>query len=238
MNLEAIIATIENPSGRMFGIEIECINITPAQANAALNAAGVACYNENYNHQRRNHWKVVTDGSLTGSGAGRAAEVVSPPLPFNVESLNQVSVVMNALKAAGARVDHSCGMHVHVDSRDMASDMPDFSRILFLKYRECEEMIDRLVASSRRSNSGSYCRSMKNLQRTSNWTNLRYERYQKLNFQSFERHGTVEFRQHEGCLTDTKAVAWIIFCVTFYEQCRTYFREHRLTEVMTVAQWA
>lgn len=237
MNLDTILDTVQNPTGRLFGIEIECIGLSCAAATEALVRAGIPCYNEGYNHSRRDYWKAVTDASLTG-GTGRSAEVVSPPLPFTVESLKQVAKVMETLKLAGARVDNSCGMHVHVDARDMTSNMADFSRILFLKYRENEDMIDRLVASTRRNSVSTFCRSMKNLNRTSNWETLRYERYQKLNFQSFQRHGTVEFRQHEGCLTETKAVAWIIFCVTFFEECRTYFNEHRLNEVMTVAQWA
>jgi phage terminase large subunit-like protein len=51
-------------------------------------------------------WRVVRDGSLTGDING---EIVSPVLEYaDIEELQQV---VRAARAAGARADHSTGVH-------------------------------------------------------------------------------------------------------------------------------
>jgi len=235
MDLEQILSQVTNTTNRLFGIEIEVNGINPAAANNVLTRAGINARHESYNHQRRTWWKVTTDGSL--SGRQESCEVVSPPLPFNVESLKLVAGVLRTLRAAGATVDDSCGIHVHIDSRDLVTDFAGFARVLFLRYRECESIIDQMVAPNRRNNGNTFCKTLKSIGRTSNFGSLRYDRYQKLNFNSFERHGTVEFRQHEGCLDDKKVVSWVIFCMVFFEDSRLYFRETGIREIQEAQLW-
>ena len=56
-------------------------------------------------------WNVVHDGSLSGPSS-QNAEVVSSILKYNdIESFQEV---IRALRKAGARLDHSCGLHCHV----------------------------------------------------------------------------------------------------------------------------
>ncbi len=233
MNLEQVLSHVSSTTNRLFGIEIEVNGITPRMATNALASAGVATREESYNHARRTWWKVTTDGSL--SGGSNSCEVVSPPLPYNVESLKLVGLVIRTLRANGATVDLSCGIHVHVDCRDLTTVMADFSRVIFLRYRECEDIIDQMVDQNRRNNR--YCATLKELSRASHYASLRYNRYQKLNFCSFERHGTIEFRQHEGSLDDAKVVSWIVFCLTFFEKTREYFLEHGISHIQNPAQW-
>lgn len=235
MDLEQILSQVPSTTNRLFGIEIEINGITPHSAFTVLNRTGIAVREESYNHQRRTWWKVTTDGSL--SGRNESCEVVSPPLPFNVESLKLVAGVLRTLKAAGATVDDTCGIHVHVDSRDLVTDMAGFARVLFLRYRESESIIDQMVAPNRRNNGNRFCKTLKGIGRASNFGNLRYDRYQKLNFNSFERHGTIEFRQHEGCLDDKKVVSWIIFCMVFFEDSRAYYRQLGTTEIQEAQLW-
>lgn len=237
MQLERILANVPQLPQRLFGVEIEVNNINQNRAASVLNAAGIQARSESYNHTRRSWWKVTTDGSLSG-GAQNACEIVSPPLPFNVESLKLVAAVIRTLRAEGATVDNTCGLHVHVDARDLTRSMEDFSRIIFLRYRESEEIIDQMVAANRRTSSNTFCKTMKHLTRNSRFGNLQYDRYQKLNFNSFPRHGTIEFRQHEGCLDDAKVVSWIIFCSAFFESTRLYYLEHGAEEISQAQSWA
>lgn len=238
MNIETLISNIPNFSNRLFGIEIEVNGLNRHTACDLLCSYDIDTRSEEYNHTNRRWWKCTTDSSLSGHRYDSACEIVSPPLPFNRESLELVAKVLKILKDSGATVDETCGLHVHVDARDMTQEMPDFSRILFLRYRECEEMIDKLVATNRRTDSNMYSRSMKRYNRSTSFQNLRGDRRNKLNFQSFERHGTVEFRQHEGCVNSVKVVAWVAFCVNFFEQSQTYFRDKGVSEVMNAGRWA
>lgn len=52
---------------RKFGIEIEAYNCAREKLANELRAAGIDVAVEGYNHTTRNHWKLVTDSSLTGT---------------------------------------------------------------------------------------------------------------------------------------------------------------------------
>jgi len=54
------------------------------------------------------HWTVERDGSVTDP----SAEVVSPVCTW--KDIEMVQKVVRALRNAGARVDESCGIHIHV----------------------------------------------------------------------------------------------------------------------------
>ena len=54
------------------------------------------------------HWTVESDGSVTDP----SAEVVSPVCRW--EDIDMVQEVIRAIRKAGAKVDDSCGIHIHV----------------------------------------------------------------------------------------------------------------------------
>ncbi len=62
---------------RRFGIQIEAYNCTRERLAAELREAGINVAVEGYNHTTCNHWKLVTDASLTGNDT---FELVSPVL--------------------------------------------------------------------------------------------------------------------------------------------------------------
>ena len=193
---------------RSFGVEIELKGLTPYAAANALRAAGLIAYDEGYNHDARPHWKCVLDGSVSGG-----CEVVSPILSGE-QGLADVVVAMNALRNAGATVDTACGMHVHLDARDLTGD--EFARI-FGFYTERQDLFDSMVAPSRRNNqyarkySASEIGYIKDAARADKNSVGRAAstRYVTVNVQSYGRHGTIEFRQHQGTLNGTKATAWV-----------------------------
>ena len=204
-------------STRQFGIEIEGTGLSVSQAAAALRNAGIPCEDNGYNHSVRPHWKAVSDASV-----GDGFEIVSPILS-GVEGLEAVKAVAAALVAAGATVDRSCGLHVHVNARDLSSK--SFANVA-RRYARFESEIDALHPRSRRNNS--YCQSVNDIvdditRLEANGYSTRElsqnigSRYYKVNLVSFLRHGTVEFRQHAGTVDGTKMVNWIMFCVMFVE---------------------
>lgn len=214
---------------RKFGIELEVAGISKEQATEALNAAGIETVAENYNHRTRNYWKATTDSSIR-SDNGLSCELVSPPLPYRDASFVQIAKVVAVLKEIGATVNDSCGMHIHVDCRGIND--PDFYRLLLTFYSKFENEIDMFVHANRRENANNYCRTNKSLYNSwekfwSEYADLSptfltelfstVERYHKLNFASFVRHGTVEFRQYQGTLNINDIRAWVDFCITLVE---------------------
>lgn len=208
-----------------YGIEIEAIlprGVSLEACAIAIDAVdGVGCYYASYSHSvEHQKWKVVTDGSLSATGipGGNCAEIVSPVL--KEEDLGQVNKVCEVLEALGAKVNRSCGLHVHIGARHLSVGA---MRKLAELYVANEDIIDGLLPPSRRGNGNTYLRSMKS---NTNLTQLatasdvqgiaqainRSERYVKLNFTPFWRQGTVEFRHHSGTIDPVKILRWVSLC--------------------------
>jgi hypothetical protein len=115
------------------------------------------------------------------------------------------------MRTAGMSANRSCGLHVHVDMRNST---PQQRYAIAHRYGQLEAEIDRVVAPSRRSSENYFCCS----NRGASMESLRHERYYKVNISAFERHGTVEFRHHQGTVNARKVCNWIKFCVNFVEE--------------------
>ena len=198
---------------RTFGVEIEFTTASKEEVAARMNEKGVPTYVEYYNHSTRDHWKVITDSSC-------GYELVSPILKGR-QGLAQLEKACEALREAGAQVNRKCGLHVHHDINDF--EVKDIKN-LFATYIKFEEVIDTFVPNSRRENNNRFCKSLsicgmdknttlKELQKTktiNDIASLFNTRYLKLNFQSYLKYGTVEFRQHSGTIEFDKIYNWII----------------------------
>jgi Putative amidoligase enzyme len=208
---------------RKFGIEIEAYGVEKGRVIRAINDAGVDCRNEGYNHDTRPHWKIVSDGSLSGY---ECFEIVSPILEGEngLEQLRKVSEVLVRLQV---KINRTCGLHVHFDAAMMT--LPTWKNLIF-NYASLEDIIDTMMPQSRRGNTNTYCKSLKiaNLNAKLNAattiqqvTNIFPNRYHKVNTQAYSRHNTIEFRQHSGTIEAEKMVNWILFLhnlVSFSEQ--------------------
>ncbi len=210
---------------RTFGIEIEGLSpLTRNDLARSLETFGIRCVYEGYNHRRRNHWKIVTDGSICEDRGTVGFELVSPPLR-GVEGLEEIRKVCKALQQIGCRVNRSCGLHVHHDASDYTVESFKNLYAIYIRY---EAAIDELVSESRRGQRNGYCASLggeQGLERVKNvkemyqlTCNAFPSRYVKLNCQSYEIHGTVEFRQHQGTTDGEKIVAWVVFTQMLVER--------------------
>ena len=215
---------------RRYGVEIECLlpcgaglaEPTSRELHERLAAAimerGVACVAEGYNHQLRSTWKIVSDSSVSADGCV-SAELVSPPLSGDV-GFDQIRRVCEVLTAFGARINTTCGLHVHVD----ATDEPiSFFRNIALLYMQFEPVIDAIMPRSRRGAQNPYCRPVQisdvtRVLRAASVNDVAREigasdRFRKLNLTAFWRHGTVEFRHHSGTTDADKIISWITSCL-------------------------
>ena len=208
-----------NLPSRRFGVEIEFVGITPAVACAALVAAGVVCREENYGHSLPCAWKIVPDGSIhisPGMPYGACGELVSPPLS-GVEGIEEVRRALRALVSAGATVNASCGLHVHVDAGDLSASQ---IASLLRRYSAFQAGIDAFMPASRRNSRWAQridpaqivaVESSHNLRDTA----ARLDRYRVINVAAFARHGTLEFRQHSASVNGGKVARWVAFVLFF-----------------------
>lgn len=224
MQMDAAVAAVvvENLAGALpdetFGIEVEMI--LPAGMDRydlanKITEAGVQCTAQHYNHATTSYWKVVTDGSLSSN---QGCELVSPILRGQA-GFDAINTVCQVLADINATVSRQCGLHVHVGARD--KDV-NFFRNLLKTYAHYEPLLDSITSPSRRGNINPYCHSTKMRMDTvqdldnadlTRVTRYAGTRYMKLNYESYWRHGTVEFRQHQGTVMASKITAWVKLCL-------------------------
>lgn len=210
-----------------FGVEIEFFGCRYRTVIQALNFVGIACTYEGYTHTVMSSWKLVTDSSVNGfcTGVDGGLELVSPIL-YGDEGLAELEKVYDVLNIIGAKVDRTCGTHVHFDIADLNVNQIKSVYNLTCKY---EDVIDMMLPESRRENE--YCQGLTNsqLKKINKCTTLselnevggkeEIGRYVKVNFASYIKYGTIEFRQHEGTTEFEKIKAWIVLNYTILNYC-------------------
>ncbi len=202
-----------------FGVEIEFLAtknrgmeyVPQREVVDALNAAGIATMYEEYNHHTRSHWKLTTDSSC-------GFELVSPPLAW--EDRHEIHTAMKVLREQGAEINVTCGFHVHHEwpwNQVMSTNQwHDRLMPIVNLYEATEPLLQVLLSPSRfdfndeaydeetgENLADAYCR-------WNNGTLDEYEKYRAVNVSPlYNARPTVEFRQHQGTLNGTKALAWV-----------------------------
>ena len=209
-----------------FGVEIECFAPRGTIVDNATNQ-GLDVRSEGYNHDDvTDHHKLVSDGSLCG--CPDPVEFVTAVLPFeNVES--SLKAITKTLAASNAKVNKSCGLHVHVATPTLTD--AQYCNV-FVNYMHLEPLIDSWLAPSRKNNE--YSRSLRSVfSSVMNATNpsemaraCGCSRYYKVNPMAYSRHRTIEFRQHQGTVEFEKIFNWLRFCAKLVE----FSKDHRLNE--------
>lgn len=225
---------------RQFGVEIEITNKGLSAMAEILRNAGVNTRNFRENDVnfgdkvvgdaqskfRENPsrfssvWKVVHDGSVADG-----CEVVSPILS-GAEGLESLKKVVDAINNGGGVAGLDCGLHVHVNARDLNSlEIVNAAA----RYNAFEPVIDTFVDPRRRGSASRWCNGMRSVMQVlaNSYISENPElmlgnlgRYHKLNLAAFLKHGTVEFRQLEGTTDFKKISTWVQFCVAFIESSR------------------
>ena len=206
-------------SNKKFGIEVEFVGACPRQVARVINEVeGVECSFAGYTHITTSYWKVVSDASLN-SIRGYAGELVSPILQ-GTEGVTELFKVLEALNSVeGVTVNRSCGLHVHLDCREMNINE---IKTVFSRYEQYEEQIDLCMPRSRRGNP-QWCAGtsmVKNsIKRATTKPNAARAagRYYKVNLTNIHTRGSMEFRQHSGTTEFKKIVNWLSFLMQFVE---------------------
>ncbi len=194
-------------------------------------------------------WKVVSDASIhcesrRNEHASRnyEVEVVSPICKY--EDIETVQEIVRQLRHAGAKVNGSCGIHIHVDaSRHNAQTLRNVSNIMASK----EDLLYKtLKVQVHRQN---YCqkadlrfldalndrppKTMETLERLwyngTSRRNNHYDssRYHMLNLHSVFSKGTIEFRMFNSTLHAGEVKIYIQLCLAISHQALIQQRAFR-----------
>lgn len=243
---------VVTPRGHVFtfGTEMECF-VPRADIHRAAEANGVNIAYEAYNHTDGKTWyKFVHDGSVRSTRDYRhrlysiendnAIECVSPVLK-GTKGLSSLKACCKALNDAGATVNKTCGLHVHVGAQDLTqAQMVN----VFKNYQRLEPVIDTFMPESRRNNH--YARTLRTMDLDGCSTiseieavlgrddSCSHPRYHKVNPCAYSRHRTIEFRQHGGSTNYAKISAWVNFCIKLVEWSMTNVLTADVTLIDTI----
>ena len=186
-------------------------------------------------------WRLVSDGSITAlSGRGYTSnseykvEFVSPIC--NYEDIVTIQEIIRKLRASGAKVNSSCGIHIHVDaSRHTAKTIRNIVNIMASKedllYKALEVKPDREAGYCKKADTrfldvlnNKKPKTLDQIERM--WYNgesKRYRhyddsRYHALNLHSVFSKGTIEFRLFNSTLHAGKIKAYIQLCLAISNQ--------------------
>ncbi len=226
-----------------FGMELEFSGITRRQA--AQTIAQVINGNQHYSYQGGTYmkcvvtanadgreWVVEYDSSVTCTGGGEQCEFVTPKCTY--ADIETVQECVRALRKAGAKVDGSCGLHIHIDGSK--HDAKSIKNLVFT-FRAKESLIFKAVKTQDRR-LGRWCKpiddtlvdNIKKLKTLDDF-NLKHtwydtyqdyhsedahyhaSRYHALNLHSLWYRGTVEFRLFEATLHAGEVRAYITLCL-------------------------
>lgn len=208
-----------------FGVEIEC-NVARGSIREAAEVTGMSYEYEGYNHRDgHSYFKFTADGSVRGENP---IECVSPVMQ-GAKGKSTLKCAVDTLNRAGASVNRSCGLHVHIGVAKLTQQQ--YANV-FNNYFYLESLIDQFMAPSRRRDTNCYCRSLSDhsaLTRCESVSAVQYtldnDRYHKINPMSYNRHKTIEFRQHQGTTDYKKILNWVMFCGKLVE----WSKKNRLT---------
>lgn len=199
---------------KLVGLEIEFFGVHKDNVVDSLNRAGINCSYMGYTHRTVQGWKLVWDGSVnpSGTGIGNGLELVSPPLTIaNME--RELKIITDVLNTLGAKVDRTCGIHVHHEIDDLNAK---HIKNIFAMYYRHQKFINEIMPKSRRD--GYYCQNfdrseVERILSQETVRDIQYTasaRYRVINFNSYVKYGTVEFRQHGGSTDFEKIFNWIL----------------------------
>ena len=238
-----------------FGVEVEMTGITREQAAQALanyfgtepNYVGGGYDKWSVQDPDGKAWSIMSDSSIvtemrTESGYTRTSdieyrvEMVTPKLTY--AELPRLQECVRQVRHAGAKVNNSCGIHVHVDAAN--HNRQSLKNLLSIMYSKEDILFKALKVQERRANS--YCQRVRpevlekirkipnksiTMDRVRNvWyggrdgshTHYDHTRYYALNLHAVFSKGTLEWRCFESTLHAGKVRANITLALAISAQ--------------------
>lgn len=231
-----------------FGIEIEMTGLTRAAAARIIaghfgtQATHVGGGYDTYTirDDRNRQWKLVSDASIrcrnrSNRSASRdySVEFVSPICQY--EDIETIQELVRKLRAGGARVNDSCGIHVHVDAsthtpqtlRNIVNIMASKEDLLYKtlqvqvsREQYCQKAETRFLdeLNHKRPRTMDEVEEMWYNGRGGRYNHYDNSRYHALNLHSVFSKGTIEFRMFNSTLHAGEVKAYIQLCLAISYQ--------------------
>lgn len=222
-----------------FGIEIEFIGITrEAAATIVADFFGTGFFYEGGELKERDiadekHriWRVVRDASIEAFAEEEQCELVTPILQY--EDLECLKQLLQNMQQLGARVNRSCGLHIHVDGKNFTPHLVTLigSRELLLykalsipkdRMKYCKRINDDLVdlILEKKPESLAELKKVWYLESPYETSEGKYHstRYHGLNLHALFSNGTVEFRLFNSTLEPDRVQAYLQFTLALCKQ--------------------
>lgn len=185
-------------------------------------------------------WKVVSDASIRCQARGErtasrlyAVEVVSPICKY--EDIETVQQLIRELRKGGAKVNDSCGIHIHVDAsrhdpktlRNVVNIMASKEDLLYKTLRVnidrqyyCQKADLRFLedVNLKRPKSMSEFETLWYNGSSGRHTHYHTSRYHALNLHSVFSKGTIEFRMFNATLHAGEVKSYIQLCLAISHQ--------------------
>ena len=156
-------------------------------------------------------WGCVYECSTQGR------ELVSPILEGD-EGFDAVANICDFANDHDWTVDSSCGLHIHLDARDLSSDQ--LLRVVYA-YRKTYMLWKKFVTRSRSSNSmcGAPQYSCADVKAAEHFEDLAEtsDRFEFLNLRAYICHGSIEIRLYHGSLNAREICNWVAIHTRFID---------------------
>ena len=202
------------------GVEVEC---------------GVSSYHSTFNLAKKKWGAVVVgDGSLRDLST--PLELCTSPA-CGTDFVTQITELCAGLKASKGIVNRSCGLHIHINCRDMTTAQivnviygytriepafymlvsrsrrnEHYSKALMQAFgvKKVRNIFDKGTATEKMDKIDEMIYGSREVARDVKRRRAKYceARYHGLNINSLPLHGTLEFRHHQGTTNPTKILMW------------------------------
>lgn len=220
-------------SARGWSVEIECYTTNRGKLAVEFNKLP-STFGINRDGSLKNVGNETRDNKVLAEGI----EITTPILK-GVEGEKYLKNLCAALnKEDNARVDLTCGTHLHIDMSDLRRDFTAIQKILAFHWIY-ETVLMSFLPSTRRANI--YCQSLKNnysikrIQHTTTYDELyrlwyknrnidsrynkKHTRYHGINMHSLFANGHIEVRYHSGTTNPKKILHWAALHTRIIDLC-------------------
>ena len=186
-NAIKMLRTVKKPDEnvRSVGVEIECYIPRSADLTKLYPVA--------------QYVNITQDGSINGypsDHSGAEFRVCAPAYKM----AEVITTLCAILKDIGAKVNTSCGLHIHLDQRNRT---PEEIQTTFANFIRAQNLLLSVVPKSRRTNT--YCKK----HRGTDFQSAMYgQRYKIVNASAYRKHKTIEIRLFNGTVNAEKIINW------------------------------
>ena len=206
----------DTDKGKWIGVEIECIVEGYREFDEDNDEYEEVDQTQTYSELKQEIVKrKIKYVSLKGDGSIECDDSDYVALEFTIltriDDLSNLEKLCKLLEDKGAKVNSSCGLHIHLDQRDVytrrfaSRSTPERKELSarLMRLNQALPLLTQLVPSSRRNNR--YCNTARSKMNNN-------DRYYAINTDALSKFGTLEIRLHSATTNFIKIKNWIELC--------------------------